>query len=171
MSGDSALWRNTTRRERKVRNAYTPTCHVALEWQQCCLISLRYVRALYNRPMRYICRICAPEGYILIRILLGDTAFPRPVIIIQLSTYVLLVPKLKVCRCNGIFYFRILFMAALRPRKEVPLDSDEEGVRGFPDSAYSCIVFHLPLASVSLPNALVTSEGYHVVSLATLLWI
>jgi hypothetical protein len=60
-------------------------------------------------------------------------------------------------------------MAAPRPRKEVPLDSDEEGIRGFPDSAYCCIVFHLPLASVSLPKALVTSEGYHVVSLATLL--
>jgi hypothetical protein len=60
-------------------------------------------------------------------------------------------------------------MAAPRPRKEFPLDSGEEGVRGFPDSAYCRIVFHLPLASINLPKAIVTSEGYHVVSLTTLI--
>jgi len=53
-------------------------------------------------------------------------------------------------------------MAAPRRRKEVPLDSREEGIRGFPDSTYCCIIFHLPLASVNLPKALVTNEGYHV---------
>lgn len=35
-------------------------------------------------------------------------------------------------------------------------------------TAYCCIVFHL-LANVNLPKALVTSEGYHVVSLTILL--
>jgi hypothetical protein len=80
---------------------------------------------------------------------------------------ILLVLKLKVCRCKGKFQFRIFFMAAPRPRKEAPLDSGEKGVRGFPDSAY-CIVFHLLLTSVNLPKALVMSEGYHVVSLAIL---
>jgi hypothetical protein len=60
-------------------------------------------------------------------------------------------------------------MDAPRPRKEVPLDSREEGVRGFPDSAYCCIIFRLPLDSVNLPKALVTGECYHVVSLTTLL--
>jgi hypothetical protein len=62
-------------------------------------------------------------------------------------------------------------MAAPRPRKEVPFYSGEEGVRGFPDTAYCCIVFRLPLASINLPKALVTSEDYHVVSIATLLCI
>jgi len=36
-------------------------------------------------------------------------------------------------------------------------------------TAYCCIVFHLLLASVNLSKALVTSEGYHVVSLAILI--
>ena len=148
MSRDSAAWRNTKRRERRVRNAYTPTCHVALEWQQCCLISLGYVRELYNRPVRYTCRMCAPEGYALIRILVGDTAFPQPVIIIQLSTYFLLVLKLKVCRYKGKFYFRILFMVAPRPQKEVPFYSCEEGVRGFPDTiVVSFSIFIWPVST------------------------
>ena len=62
-------------------------------------------------------------------------------------------------------------MAAPRPRREVPLDSREEGVRGFPDFTYCCIIFQIPLASVKLPKALVTIECYHVVSLTTLLWM
>jgi len=103
---------------------------------------------VYSRPVCYICRMCAPEGYTLIRILLGDKAFPQPVTIIQLSTYFLLVLKLNVCRCKGKFYFRILFMAAPRPRKEVPLDSGEEGVRGFPDCiVVSSSIFFWPVST------------------------
>lgn len=114
MSRDSTAWRNTKRRDKKVRNANTPSCHVALEWLQCCLISVGYVRTLCNRRARYMCRMYAPEVYTMIQILLGDTAFPQPVVIIQLSTHFLLVLKLNVCRCKGKFYFRTLFMAVLR---------------------------------------------------------
>lgn len=64
---------------------------------------------------------------------------------------------------SGQILFRIFFIAAMRPRNEVPSDGGEDDVRGFPDSTYCCIAFHLPLTSVNLRKALVASEGYHMV--------
>ena len=115
-----SLTQHKRREKKKVRNAYTPTCHVALE-RQCCLISSGYVRALCNRPVRYICRMSTPEGYTLIRILLDDTAFPQPLIIIQLSTYFLLVLKLKVCRCKGKILFSDLVHGCTEATERSPV--------------------------------------------------